>query len=255
MILSRVIEHMKHQHWTAVFLDFLIVVVGVFIGLQVNTWNEARHDRALERQYLVRLYHDINQNQEASSRLAKNHLRRATTLKALWMNAKGLRQEPPSPQEVRYALCRWFVMPVMRLQSSTYEELVSTGSLTLVRDQELRQLIQFAYAEHANTRRQINLFGNAIHNLGQQLDSAIEWQPLPESQAQLGSDTYNSAPDVTCRVNLEKLKKTGIPSVLAQLYRAEKIFGAYRLNEAEADKRAAFRLTETIGSEKRGSDL
>jgi hypothetical protein len=42
MILSRVIEHVKKQHWTAVFLDFIIVVMGVFIGMQVNTWNGER---------------------------------------------------------------------------------------------------------------------------------------------------------------------------------------------------------------------
>jgi hypothetical protein len=36
MILSRVIEHVKHQNWTAVALDFVIVVMGVFIGLISN---------------------------------------------------------------------------------------------------------------------------------------------------------------------------------------------------------------------------
>lgn len=42
MILTRVIEHVKKQHWTAVFLDFVIVVLGVFIGLQMQDWNSAR---------------------------------------------------------------------------------------------------------------------------------------------------------------------------------------------------------------------
>ncbi len=48
MILSRVIEHMRHQHWTTVFPDFVTVVLGVFIGLQVTNWNTAWHYRALE---------------------------------------------------------------------------------------------------------------------------------------------------------------------------------------------------------------
>jgi hypothetical protein len=42
MILRRVIEHVKAQHWTAVGLDFVIVVVGVFIGIQVSNWNGGR---------------------------------------------------------------------------------------------------------------------------------------------------------------------------------------------------------------------
>ena len=33
MILRRITEHVKAQNWFAVGLDFLIVVVGVFIGV------------------------------------------------------------------------------------------------------------------------------------------------------------------------------------------------------------------------------
>ena len=59
MILRRITEHVKTQNWFAVFLDFLIVVAGVFVGLQVNNWNEARSERAKEYGYLVRLHEDL----------------------------------------------------------------------------------------------------------------------------------------------------------------------------------------------------
>jgi len=52
MILSRVIAHVKAQSWTAVAIDFVIVVLGVFIGLQVNNWNEARIE-AMRRQQII----------------------------------------------------------------------------------------------------------------------------------------------------------------------------------------------------------
>ena len=42
MILRRVIEHVKAQNWTAVALDFVIVVVGILIAFQITNWNEAR---------------------------------------------------------------------------------------------------------------------------------------------------------------------------------------------------------------------
>jgi len=45
MILRRVTEHVKAQNWLAVGIDFLIVVVGVFIGIQVANWNEGRIER------------------------------------------------------------------------------------------------------------------------------------------------------------------------------------------------------------------
>lgn len=45
MILRSVMKHVREQNWVAVFLDFLIVVVGVFIGLQVANWNDERKAR------------------------------------------------------------------------------------------------------------------------------------------------------------------------------------------------------------------
>lgn len=60
MILSRVIEHVKKQHWTAVFLDFIIVVFGVFLGIQLGNWNEARSHHAEERAFLAQMRDEIS---------------------------------------------------------------------------------------------------------------------------------------------------------------------------------------------------
>ena len=40
MILRRVMEHVRTQNWLAVGIDFVIVVVGVFVGIQLGNWNE-----------------------------------------------------------------------------------------------------------------------------------------------------------------------------------------------------------------------
>ena len=44
MLLRRLTKHIQDQNWFAVGIDFLIVVVGVFIGLQVQEWSAARGD-------------------------------------------------------------------------------------------------------------------------------------------------------------------------------------------------------------------
>jgi len=62
MILRRVIEHARQQHWTAIAIDFVIVVVGVFIGIQVSNWNEALAEQRLGRAYAARLAHDLEQD-------------------------------------------------------------------------------------------------------------------------------------------------------------------------------------------------
>jgi hypothetical protein len=62
MILRRVTEHVKSQNWFAVGIDFVIVVLGVFVGIQVNNWNEERQSRGQERELLGRLRGEIEQN-------------------------------------------------------------------------------------------------------------------------------------------------------------------------------------------------
>lgn len=59
MLLRRITKHITEQNWFAVFIDFLIVVVGVFIGIQVANWNEERIERSLEREYLEQLHDDF----------------------------------------------------------------------------------------------------------------------------------------------------------------------------------------------------
>jgi len=55
MFLRRMVENLKTQNWTAVGLDFLIVVIGVFIGTQVSNWNQERTERRETAQLLVEL--------------------------------------------------------------------------------------------------------------------------------------------------------------------------------------------------------
>ena len=63
MLLRRISEHVRAQNWTAVTLDFMIVVVGVFIGIQVSNWNDDRSLRERERVYLEQLLIDLESDQ------------------------------------------------------------------------------------------------------------------------------------------------------------------------------------------------
>ena len=62
MLLRRITKHVKDQNWFAVGIDFVIVVVGVFIGLQVANWNDAQSNKAELRTSLERLDKEITHN-------------------------------------------------------------------------------------------------------------------------------------------------------------------------------------------------
>lgn len=62
MILRSVTKHVRDQNWFAVGIDFLIVVLGVFVGLQVQEWNTNRQFDAQERVFLAELRSEIASN-------------------------------------------------------------------------------------------------------------------------------------------------------------------------------------------------
>lgn len=55
MILRRLTANLRAQNWTAIAIEFLIVVLGVFIGTQVSNWNQARIEKHETEQLLVNL--------------------------------------------------------------------------------------------------------------------------------------------------------------------------------------------------------
>jgi hypothetical protein len=138
MILRRVIQHVKAQNWTALALDFVIVVTGVFIGLQVNNWNEARKDRVLERQYLMRIANDLEQSmgdiEHAIGRAREREAFAELLIKSV---------DDPSVVRVDPGL---FVAAIMfggytlspDIRSQTFDEIKSAGDLNIVRDDQLR---------------------------------------------------------------------------------------------------------------------
>jgi hypothetical protein len=64
VILRRVIEHVREQNWTAIAIDFVIVVVGVFIGIQFSNWNAAQAGHARERLLLAELRAELTESVE-----------------------------------------------------------------------------------------------------------------------------------------------------------------------------------------------
>ena len=141
MILRRVIEHVKHQNWTAVTLDFVIVVLGVFIGLQVQDWNTARNARAAAHEYRERLATDMqlsvsrNQKQIDYGRLQISQLDMVlASLTSCRLDAG----EAGAFEAGLYNMGR-FDLPAMVM--GTIDELNATGDFKLIGDPALRRSI------------------------------------------------------------------------------------------------------------------
>jgi hypothetical protein len=146
MIPRRVAEHAKAQNWVAVALDLLIVVVGVFIGIEVANWNQARQDRQEERRYYGQLLVDLRGDLELFSqaeRRADNH-DEAAQLVIDRLGGKAPSQVSPGRMATALHYAGFIFIPYA--SRGTYNELVSTGNLRLLRNPELKTEIANYYA-------------------------------------------------------------------------------------------------------------
>lgn len=141
MILHRLATALRKQDWFTVLIETLIVVFGVFIGLQVNNWNAARYDRMLEQQYLERLFDDANATivdfNAAAGWEATQMAQRFTTLEALRRGSFA----PDQRETIAEGLALVGLTNAVKPRWGTVEELQATGNIALIRDVELRQMI------------------------------------------------------------------------------------------------------------------
>lgn len=150
MILRRVIQHVRKQEWTAIGIDFVIVVVGVFVGIQVSNWNAARADQARAQAYLAR----IHVNLEADLLSIQ---RRETLWRQVIAYGKGAIRYAETGELVEGSAWKTVLAFYQASQlwqwvtsDSTYQEMRSGGELGLIRDQHLRDALSQYYLENGS---------------------------------------------------------------------------------------------------------
>lgn len=166
MSLRRVAEHVKAQNWTAVALDFVIVVVGVFIGLQVSNWNAARGERALERVYLQRLHDEAFAGINgflAGTDIAWTKRGKAmhAAYEVIFASDGGAASLDPAECN---ALASTHTIIAFPHQFPSLEELNSSGRFGIIQDQALRDRLTEYVLMQENSRSLVDYYtGDYIH--------------------------------------------------------------------------------------------
>ena len=124
--------------------ETLIVVVGVLIALAVDSWRSEQRDERTEEQYLSSLLEDLDSDfaeLERAGRQARASAAGARTVLDVVEGRAGTLPGDSLAQAVEHAGFLYFpaYFPY------TFDELVSTGNLRIVRDPELRREIAAYY--------------------------------------------------------------------------------------------------------------
>ncbi|MCA8889555.1 MAG: hypothetical protein KDA46_12035 [Parvularculaceae bacterium] len=156
MILRRFIEHVKAQNWTAVALDFLIVVVGVLMAFQITAWHESRIEHQRSEDFLARIRTDLEGDVSELTRHREfwNDVadQGAAAVRFAETGARGEASDRASDWE----LMRAFLHATQHWQftfiDTTYAELRSAGELGLIRDIDMRRALADYYVSVASRR-------------------------------------------------------------------------------------------------------
>lgn len=147
MILRRVIKHVRNQEWTAIAIDLLIVVVGVYIGIQAQAWNAERENRKIEHQYLLNLHDEILNMIDSDSDRVANIKGQLDALTAVMTQLAGPGEEMRLSKEHCNAISASHIYFGKVFVPPTIEELLSTGRLQLIRNNALRsEMVSFSQA-------------------------------------------------------------------------------------------------------------
>lgn len=150
MLLRRIIDHFRKQEWTAIGIDFVIVVVGVFIGIQAADWNEARAENVRAHDILGRFQDDLQAD------LANYEVRVKFWRDVADHGEAGLRfvADRRSAGNDHWPVIIAFFQASQVGEfwtiSATFDELKSAGELNLVRDVALRGALSGYYLEADN---------------------------------------------------------------------------------------------------------
>jgi hypothetical protein len=164
MILRRIALALRKRDWFTVVVEIMIVVLGVFIGLQVNNWNEARLDRGTVSRHLLEISEDLQLHLESHDRLYASAIARIAAVDYIHEAAFGTqlpaylrlttedRRVPVTPEIAPDRLSNLMgainLVRISVASRSGYESLISSGNLGLLENRDLARSIQLYYGKY-----------------------------------------------------------------------------------------------------------
>jgi hypothetical protein len=139
-MLRRLAASARHQDWFAVTVELVVVVLGIFIGMQVANWNDDRKMARLAEDYRASLLADLEADEDSVlKRVAYYEKAQSYGMRALeYLDAP---EYQPSPQDASDLVTAFMLASTVweyRQSRSTFEDLKATGNIALIGSMPLR---------------------------------------------------------------------------------------------------------------------
>ena len=129
--------------WSTIAIELVIVVLGVFIGMQVSNWNQDRMTARQAADFTARLKADLREEDWRYRFLLTYSQEVLANAKLAVGDLEGTR--PLSDEALLVAAYRATQYSEAMSRRTTYDELLSTGAIGLIRDNMLRETAMRVY--------------------------------------------------------------------------------------------------------------
>lgn len=144
MIFRRFLQRLKQHQWGAIATELVIVIIGVFIGMQVSNWNEERETSQKAAVFTQHLIEDLREEAWAYQLLIEYSQQVRESAERAEAALSGT--APLDDEALLVAAYRATQYKQKLRRRATYDELISTGAIGLVRDRALRDLAMRLYS-------------------------------------------------------------------------------------------------------------
>ena len=142
MILRRLANSIRKQDWFAVVIETLIVVMGVFLGIQLGNWNSARVERNSEQVLLLRLQEEARSLLDTQKEELAVHNPRIGLAKDANSVMFSLTPSRPLTNDECWAVLVSHWMPSPTEALSSLDELISSGRFDLISNPSVKAALR-----------------------------------------------------------------------------------------------------------------
>ncbi|QBY05886.1 hypothetical protein E2K93_16605 [Thalassotalea sp. HSM 43] len=200
MIANRFVTHIKQQNWLAVMLDLLIVVVGIFLGLQVNNLNIERQANNELKAYLQDLATEVQNSidMKQSHVVWQNKVRQGLQLTLTTL--EGHQPNDDELQQIYFALTNASSPANFPDKREVLLEMQATGAMQLIKRGDLRSALSEVSSQYK--QRQL-YFQKELKQI-----TAAPFSPIIVSYEMLSDkDSLKNSQIIVSKVDFEKAKQ------------------------------------------------
>ena len=202
MILRRFMKHITDQNWFAVGLDVLVVITGIFLGMQVQQFVEEQARKASEHFYLERLHDEVEQLMQARSVYDDTRRSFSIALREILKilnDSEDVTQFSPSQCQI-IAHSSFTTVPPAGLPTAM--EMLSAGRLDQVSSPEIRNNILAFVQDEERARDLILAISDTNKDLG------MEYPGLLTVRMENGTAILGDTVGLNATCDAEALRKS-----------------------------------------------